>query len=258
MTETKRKGGHVESGHASTAAPPVLAAGLGVRVPGGWALRLASFRLDWSPVGKAALGIATPRSAASSGLIDVLAGRARPAYGSLRVLGYDMSTASGRAVVRGQVGTASRTARAMPAIRIRRMVERAARHCAPPGSDAGLLVAAILDRLALMPWAEVALGAAPELIVRKARLAAACVHQPNLLLVDGLLDHLPPLDRTVLADTIRDIERDTAVVAVGLDPATLSLVCDQVITLADGILVGGSTPAEGAAELSRSELVGPG
>ncbi len=249
----------MESGHGVTAVPPVLAAGVGLRVPGGWALRLASFRLDWSAVGKAALGIATPRSAASSALLDALAGRAGPAYGTLRVLGCDMSTASGRAAVRRQVGTASRTARPMPAIRIRRLVERAARRSGQPGSDAGLLVAAILDRLALMPWAEVALGAAPELIVRKARLAAACVHQPKLLLVDGLLDHLPPLDRTVLADVIRDVERDTAVVAMGIDPATLSLICDQVITLADGIVVGGVRPAgDPAAAPTGSQLVGPG
>jgi ABC-type branched-subunit amino acid transport system ATPase component len=64
------------------------------------------------------------------------------------------------------------------------------------------------------------------------------VHQPKLLLIDGLLDHLQPLDRTVLADVIRDLERDTAVVALGGDADTLGLICDQVVTLTDGILIG--------------------
>jgi len=249
----------VESGHAVATVSPVLSAGVGIRAPGGIALRLASFRLDWSAVGRAALGIAAPRSPAASALLEALSGRARPAYGSLRVLGYDVSTERGRAAVRRQVGTASRIARPTPTIRIRRLVERAARHSGQPGSDAHLLVAAILDRLALMPWAEVALAAAPELIARKARLAAACVHQPKLLLIDGLLDLLQPLDRTVLADVIRDIERDTAVVAIGLDPAALSLICDQVITLTGGIAVGTPAPPDGeAAALPPAELVGPG
>ncbi len=99
-----------------------------------------------------------------------------------------------------------------------------------------------LDRMALTPWADVALGAAPVLIARKARLAAACVHQPKLLLIDSLLDHLQPLDRTVLADVIRDLRRDTALIAIGSQADSLELACDQVISLRGGILVGSARP----------------
>ena len=231
----------MESGHAGTTVAPVVAAGLGIRCPGGWTLRMASFRLAWTDLGSAALGIVTPRSLASAALVDALSGRVAPAYGVLHVLGADMTSASARAAIRGQIGTASRSARQVPSASIRRLVERAARRSGPPGSDRRLLVAAILDRLALTPWAEVPLGAAPELIGRKARLAAACVHQPKLLLIDGLLDHLAPLDKTVLADAIRDCERDTAVVALGVDPDALWLICDEVVTLTAGIVVGRPT-----------------
>jgi ABC-type uncharacterized transport system ATPase subunit len=64
------------------------------------------------------------------------------------------------------------------------------------------------------------------------------VHQPRLLVIDSLLDQLQPLDRTVLADVIRDFSRDTAVVALGSEADTLALVCDQVITMTGSILVG--------------------
>lgn len=238
----------MESGHAVTALAPVLAAGLGIRYSGGLPVRLASFRLGWSDLGTATLGIACPRTAAVSALIEALSGRLAPAYGSLRVLGCDMRLPQGRAAVRREVGTASRSARPMPAIRIRRLVERAARRSGQPGSDRHLLVAAILDRLALTPWAEVPLSSAPEPIARKARLAAACVHQPKLLLIDGLLDYLPPLDRTVLADVVRDAGRDTAVIAFGVDPHALALVCDQVIVLADGIVAARPAAMPGSAE----------
>src|ERR1022692_344227 len=161
----------MESGHATTAIAPVLSAGVGVRYDSRWALRMASFRLDQSDLGSAALGIVTPRSAAASAMIGLLSGRIAP--------GYDMNRAAGRAAVSRQAGTASRTGRSVPASRIRSLVERAARRSGQPGSDRHLLVAAILDRLALMPWAEVPIGSAPELIARKARLAPARLRPPQ-------------------------------------------------------------------------------
>jgi len=199
---------------------------------------MVSFRLDQPDLGSASFGIVAPRSAAATALIGLLSGRISPGYGRLRVFGYDMSLPAARAAVRRQTGTASRGTRPVGAKRIRALVERAARRSGQPGSDRHLLVAAILDRLALTPWADVAFGAAPELIARKARLAVACVHQPKLLLIDSLLDHLQPLDRTVLADVIRDLKRDTAVIALGADAGSLGLICDEVLTLSGGILLG--------------------
>jgi len=235
----------MESGQAVTAMAPVLCAGVGAKYEGRWVLRMTSFRLEQSDIGSASLGVLTSRSPAAIALIGLLSGRIAPSYGNLRVLGHDMTQAAGRAAVRRRSGIASRAARmAMPAVRIRTLVERAARRSGQPPEARFLLVAAILDRLALTPWAEVPIVAAPELIARKARLAVACVHQPSLLIIDGLLDHLQPLDRTVLADAIRDLGRDTAVVALGGDTESLLLVCDRVIELADGMIVG-SQPAAG-------------
>src|SRR6202044_1131857 len=87
-----------------------------------------------------------------------------------------------------------------PTVTIRGLVSHAARRSGRPRRDRGLLVAAILDRLALGPWGGVALRAAPELVARGARLAAACVHEPDLLIVNGLFDQLPTMDRIMLAD----------------------------------------------------------
>jgi ABC-type branched-subunit amino acid transport system ATPase component len=231
-------GGDMESGHAVTAVAPVLCAGVGVRSDSRWALRMASFRLDQSGLGSAALGIATLRSPAATALIGLLSGQIAADYGSLHVLGYDMARAAGRAAVRRQSGVASRVSRPVAATRIRTLIDRAARKSGQRGTDRQLLVAAILDRLGLEPWSDVPIGAVPDLIARKARLAVATVHQPKLLLIDSLLDHLQPLDRTVLADVIRDFNRDTAVIAFGADTDALTLICDRVIDLSGSILVG--------------------
>jgi len=153
------------------------------------------------------------------------------------VLGEDLTTARGRSAVRGQVGVARRMGRPQPAFRVRGLVEHAARLARLPRRDRGPLAAAIVDRLSLTPWADVPMRAAPDVIGRRARLAAAAVHQPDLLLIDGLLDDLPPRDSAALADAIRDLARDMTVVATGRDVAALALACGEVLTMADGILV---------------------
>jgi ABC-2 type transport system ATP-binding protein len=217
---------------------PVLAAGVGAgRGWRGGRIRSASFRVDAPVYGAAPLGIAISRQTVATTLVDLLAGLVRPAYGELRVLGEDLTAAKGRSAVRGKVGVARRAARPQPAFRVRGLVEHAARLAGLPAQDRDLLAAAIVDRLALTPWADVPLRSAPDVIGRRARLAAAAVHQPDLLLIDGLLDDLGPGDTIALADVIRDLGRDMAVVAVGRDPSALALACAEVLTLGYGILV---------------------
>jgi ABC-type multidrug transport system ATPase subunit len=241
VTETIT-GGDMGSGHAVTAGAGVVAAGAGVRYGNVPAVRLASFRLTSTELGCGALGIVTHRPGACATLIDLLSGRVSPSFGELRVLGHDMRTPRGRSLVRRQTGVASRHATHPMNPRIRTLVEHAARPFIKAGSERRLLVAAIIDRLNLEPWAEVPLHAAPELVARKARLAAACVHQPKLLLVDGLLDHLHGRNLAVLTDIVKDLERDAAVIAFGADAEPLMLTCQRVLTLAGGIVTDVAAP----------------
>ncbi len=219
----------------------MLAAGVGARR--GWhgwrggAVRSVSFRIDDPAYGATALGIAVGRRSAATTLIDLLAGLIKPAYGELRVLGEDMTTARGRSAVRSKVGVARRIARPQPGFRVRGLVEHAARLSRLPARDRDLLAAAIVDRLGLTPWADVPLRTAPDPVCRRARLAAAAVHQPDLLLIDGMLDDLALDDGAELADVIRDLGKDTTVIVVGRDSSSLALACTEVLTMADGILV---------------------
>jgi ABC-2 type transport system ATP-binding protein len=225
------------SGHAVTGPDLVVAAGIGVRHGRGWAVRAASFRIGPPLPGPSVLGILSDHSSQSTALVDLLAGVARPAYGELRVLGHDMATIRGRAAVRRRVGVARRSARPLPGIRVRGLVEHAARIGRPHRQDRRLLAAAILDRLSLMPWAEVTLRAAPDAIARQTRLAAAAVHQPELLLLDGLLDGLEARGISVLAAAVKDLSRDSGILLAGCDREALELACDDVLVLADGVLI---------------------
>jgi ABC-2 type transport system ATP-binding protein len=220
-------------------ADPVHAAGIGARRGRHWAVRSASFRVAAPLPGSSAFGVQTTSAAQAAALIDVLAGAVRPAYGELRVLGHDMATARGCAEVRSRVGVARRSARAIPGLRVRGLVEHAARLAGPAGGDRRVLAAAILDRLMLSPWAEVPLRLAPDAVARRARLAAAAVHQPELLLLDGLLDGLARREAAVLAEGIRDLSRDCGIVVACCDADALALACDDVMIMTDGVLVNG-------------------
>lgn len=230
----------VRSSDAVRAGPsPVLAAGMGARRGWNWVLRAASFRIEAAVEGATPTGIATARPSVSSAVVDLLAGLARPSYGELRVLGEDLTTTAGRAAVRRRIGVCRRPGRPRPGFRVRGMVEHAARISGLPGRDRDVLAAAILDRLGLTPWAQVPVWSAPPVVGRRARLAAAAVHEPDLLLLDGLLDSLSPREASSLADGVRDLGRDTAIIVTGCDPATLHLACHEVLTLTDGVLVSG-------------------
>jgi ABC-2 type transport system ATP-binding protein len=220
------------------ATDPVLAAGMGLRWGRSWAVRAGSFRVEAPVPGGSAVGILTDRPTYCAAIVDVLAGVVAPAYGELRVLGHDMSTVRGRAAVRRRVGVARRRARPVPGVRVRGLVQHSARLARSDANDRHVLAAAILDRLALTPWAEVPLRFAPDAVARRARLAAAAVHQPELLLLDALLDGLTAREASALADAIRDLSRDCGILVTGCEAAALALACDEVLVLRDGVLVG--------------------
>jgi ABC-type multidrug transport system ATPase subunit len=219
------------------AADPVIAAGIGVRLGRGFAVRAGSFRLTGQLAGRPVLGVISRHPAQATAIIDLLAGVARPAYGELRVLGHDMATVRGRAAVRRRVGVARRSARSLPWLRVRGLVTHGARLARHGWGDRHVLAAEILDRLSLTPWSEVPLQAVPDAVARRARLAAAAVHQPELLLLDGLLDGLSQRDVAAVTKAIRDLAEDCAVVIAGCDGDALMLACDEVLVLTDGVLV---------------------
>jgi len=226
----------VRSGLVTTDSIPVLAAGVGLRHRSRWILRSVSFRMTAHPPDGMLLGIASGQHATASAMVDLLAGLAQPAHGELRVLGQDLTTAAGRAAVRPHVGVARSAGQRRSWLRIRGMTEHAARAARIPGRDRAALAAAILDRLGLTAWADVRLSGAPRAVGRGARLAAAAVHEPELLLLDGLLDGLSPPERASVAASVRELARDTVIIVAGLDATALKLTCDEVLTLSDGIL----------------------
>jgi ABC-type multidrug transport system ATPase subunit len=180
-----------------------------------------------------------PRGAGKTALIDLLAGLAVPAYGNLRVLGEDLGCPAGRAAVRCRIGLVPQPSGRPPGFTVRQLVAHAGWLAGLPGPEQDLAVARALDSLSLEDWANLPVRAVPEVTARLTWLAAASVHEPQLLLLDGVLDGMDDQDAACVADAVREAAAATAVVVTGRDPERLERACGQVLTLTQGVIASG-------------------
>jgi ABC-type multidrug transport system ATPase subunit len=213
----------------------VVAAGVGTQ----GVLRAVSFQLGPFAPGRTAVAIAGLPGAGKTTLIDLAAGLSAPAHGQLRVLGKDLTRAAGRAAVRRRIGLVPQPAGRPPGFTTRQLVRHAAWLAGLPGQERELAVARVLDSLGLGDWAHLAVRAVPEVVLRLSWIAAASVHEPELLLLDGVLDGMSEEDAACVADAVREASMATAVLVTGRDPERLGRACGHVLTLAQGVIAGG-------------------
>ncbi len=209
--------------------PAILARGVGLRDRGRWTLRSVSFSA-WG----GATGIAGDRGAGKTALLTLLAGLAVPAHGELRVLGEDLCTHRGRDRIRRRAGVIPPPGRP-GGFTVRGLVTHAAWLLRLPASGRHARIAGALDLLNLAGWAASAITAVPEDVARRAWLAACAVHEPDMLLADGMLDGITDEDALTVSGYLRTLAASRAVLVAGRDPARLALCCARVITLTDGI-----------------------
>jgi len=211
--------------------PTILANRLGLRHRRRWLLRSVTFSAG---ARAGALGIAGDCGAGKTALLMLLAGLAVPARGELRVLGEDMRTYRGRTKIRRRVGLVPPPGRPS-GFTVRGLVTHAAWLSQLPASHRRARIAGALDRLNLSGWAGALMSAVPEDVARRAWLAACTVHEPDLLLVDGMLDGITDQDALALARCLGTLTVAMAVLIAGRDAERLALCCGPVLRLTDGI-----------------------
>ncbi len=183
------------------------------------------------------MGIAGDYGPGKTALFGLLAGFAAPARGELWVLGEDMRTWRGRDMIRDRVGLIPPPGR--PAgFTVLGLITHAAWQLGLPGSHRRAGVAGALERLHLASWATALIKTAPDDVACRAWLAACTVHEPDLLLVDGLLDGIADDDALAIAGCLRTLAVSTAMVVAGRDAARLAHCCPRVLALTDGITGG--------------------
>ena len=199
----------------------IVARGMGIRRSGRWLLRPAAFGIAGGVI-----GLAGPSGVGKSTLLATFATLRRPHVGALDVLGYDIGNATNLRSVRARIGYLPARFSWAANLTAREFVAYAAYYKRMPAAS----VDAALERMELTEVASIELGLLPADVRLRAGLAATCVHEPDLVLLDEPLTGLDDQRTAELIPLIRSLA--PAVLLTATDPGW----CDQVLTLSRGRL----------------------
>lgn len=118
----------------------------------------------------------------------------------------------------------------------------------------------LLARVGLAAWRDVRVKKFSKGMTQRLGLAAALVHEPDVLLLDEPTDGVDPVGRREIRDLLRDeASRGRAVLLNSHLLSEIEQTCDRVAVLRAGRVVAQGTIADLTAETSRYRMtVGPG
>ena len=193
------------------------------------ALADLSFRIDAPGI----TGILGPNGAGKTSLLDLLAGLARPSSGSLALFGDRLDQ---KPYPRRRVGVVLQREFVPDRVTVAEYAELFAAIYGVAGGARAILVRAELLERSRLPVDRLSGGEAQRLFV-----AAAVVHQPELLLLDEPSSGLDPAAKRALGDFLRQIAQKTCVLLATHDLNEAERICDRCL-----FMVGGRLRAEGA------------
>lgn len=221
----------------------IVARGMGVRRGGRWLLRPVTFGVP-----EGVVGLAGPPGAGKSTLLATFATLRRPNTGALHVLGHDVGQSAGLRAARAGIGYLPARFSRAEHMTAREFVEYAAYYKRTSASAAR----SMMRRLDLTEAAGTELALLPPDVRLRAGLAAACVHEPEVLLLDDPFGQLCAAaepwptgadgpGRQVLTSAMAELipvlrTLAPAVVVTADATETLTGWCDRLLTLARGRL----------------------
>lgn len=221
----------------------IVARGMGVRRGGRWLLRPADFDVTGGVV-----GVAGPPGTGKSTLLATFATLRRPHVGALGILGHDTGNAHDVRAVRARIGYLPDRFSWAQGFTVAEFIAYSAYYKRVPAS-AGT---AMLERLELGEVAATELALLPRDVRLRAGLAATCVHEPDLVLLDEPLTGLAEPEANALITLIGALAPTVVVTARGL--GELTGWCDRMFVLGRGRL----TEAPAAPRPAALPPAGPG
>ncbi|REE98621.1 ATP-binding cassette domain-containing protein [Thermomonospora umbrina] len=203
----------------------IVARGMGVRRGGRWLLRPADFDVTGGVI-----GVAGPPSTGKSTLLATFATLRRPHAGALGILGHDTGNAHGIRTVRARIGFLPDRFSWAQGFTVAEFVSYSAYYKRVPAA-AGR---AMLERLEIGEVAATELSLLPPEVRLRAGLAATCVHEPDLVLLDEPFAGLGEAEMNALIPLLCSLAPTVVVTACGL--GELTGWCDRVFVLGRGRL----------------------
>lgn len=203
----------------------IVAWDLGVRRGGRWLLRPASFG-----IAEGVTGLAGPPGVGKSSLLATFATLRRPHTGALWILGHAAEDPADLRAIRARIGYLPDHFGWPESLTVRDFVAYAGYYKRVPDSA----VRVVLDRMELDDFVGAELGVLPPDVRLRAGLAVACVHEPELVLLDEPLCELDDSAAADLLPLIRTLAPTVVITAAAAQ--RLTWWCDRVFSLARGRL----------------------
>jgi ABC-type multidrug transport system ATPase subunit len=189
--------------------------------------------------GASTLGVAGPNGSGKSTLLDLLAGIATPSSGTLRVLGGSPRAAA----IRRRIGHLPEDSPFPPELSAREALELCGSLSRLPRATLRASSAAMLARVGLASEARTRLGRYSRGMLRRFGLAQACLHAPDLLLLDEPTAGLDAQGFEVLEDLLAEARvRGASIVLTSHLAGELERHADQLAVLVEGRLVADGPP----------------
>jgi ABC-type multidrug transport system ATPase subunit len=203
----------------------IVAREMGVRRGGRWLLRPATFG-----IAEGVTGLAGPPGVGKTSLLATFATLRRPYTGTLEILGFHTEDSRNLREIRARLGYLPADFKWAANLSVRDFVGYVAYY--KRASKAA--TEAILARMELEDVAATELGVLPPDVRLCAGLAATCVHEPDLLLLDGPGRELDESASAELMPLIRSLAPTVLLTA----PTAQQLTgwCDRVLSLVRGRL----------------------
>jgi ABC-2 type transport system ATP-binding protein len=182
------------------------------------------------------VGILGPNGAGKTTLLDILEGLAAPSGGEVRLFGKPLSP-----YPRARVGAVLQREFVMEGISVAEYAELFAAIQRVPRGALRIVREAELEGRERSPVARLSGGEAARLFV-----AAAVVHEPELLFLDEPTAHLDPEHKLRMGEVLKRMARERTVILTTHDLREADALCDRLM-----FLVKGRVRAEGP----RAELV---
>lgn len=197
------------------------------------------------------LGLVGPNGSGKSTLLRVIAGVEIQRHGKVEVLGHSPDSAA----IRRRIGWLAedlpfpRELRAVDALRL------SAALYGVPQSELAARVDAYLERVGLAHARKLALAKFSRGMARRFGLAAALIHEPELVLLDEPTAGLDAPGFAVLEDLLGDAKARGASLIVASHLLTdIQAHCDRLVVLVDGQVALAGTPRDLAPEGGAVEL----
>lgn len=202
------------------------------------AVQNISFEL---PTGQIA-GLLGPNGAGKSTTIRMMTGFLTPDKGSISIVGYDISKEPAQA--KSMIGYLPESAPIYPEMSVKGYLKHRAKLFSVPGRDIAAAIDKAMAQTRISQVARRRVGQLSKGYRQRVGLAAALVHDPQVLILDEPTNGLDPTQIRDARSLIRELSQDRTTLLCSHILPEVERTCDRVIVMAGGQIRADGTPKE--------------